>query len=86
MTKMNKIISGFRAADVCHNPEMFTEIEFEANEETNKRTNKEYEIDNRGATSVTTAAVDSREMYHLNHNLNLPDFKCDRSFAATISG
>ena len=40
MTKITKIISGFRAADVCLLiPEMFTEIEFE----TNKMTNKEYE-------------------------------------------
>jgi hypothetical protein len=40
MTKIKKIISGFRAADVCLLiPEMFTEIEFE----TNKMTKEEYE-------------------------------------------
>jgi hypothetical protein len=52
---------------------MFTEIEFETNEEKNKMTNKEYERDNRAATSVTTAAKGSREMCHLNHNLNSPE-------------
>jgi hypothetical protein len=50
-----------------------TEIEFETNEEKNKMTNKEYKRENGAATSVTTAAQGSTEMYHLNHNLISPE-------------
>jgi len=74
MTKIKKIIFGFRTADVCLlTPEMFTEIEFETNEEKNRMTNKEYERDNCTTTSVTTAAQGSTEMYHPNHNLISPE-------------
>jgi len=58
---------------------MFTEIDFETNEEKNKMTNKEYEKDNRAANSVTTAAQGSTEMCHLNHNLILPKLLMPRS-------
>jgi hypothetical protein len=74
MTKIKKIIFGFRTADVCLlTPEMFTEIEFETNEEKSRMTNKEYERDKCAAASVTTAAQGSIEIYHLNHNLISPE-------------
>ena len=48
-------MSGFKAADIyLLNPEMFPEIEFEANEETSNMNNKESEGDNHSTTSVTT--------------------------------
>ena len=52
---------------------MFAEIEFEANEETNKMTDKECGRDIRTATSLTTAAQGSTELYHLNYNFILPE-------------
>lgn len=53
--KCKKEVAGFRAADVCLvNPGMFTETEFEMEEETYKMTNKESERDNHAATSMAT--------------------------------
>jgi hypothetical protein len=52
---VEKRISGFRAAGALPvNPDMFTEIEFAANEEKNEMTTKESEGDNHVNNSGTS--------------------------------
>jgi hypothetical protein len=55
------------------NPQMLTEIELEASEETNKMTNKKSENDH-APTSVKHKAL-HKMWYHVNHNLVLPELE-----------